>query len=146
MGMRSPLTFTLLGGEIEKVGGPATQKSLLSPCPCTESIRADPLTFTLLGGEIEKVGGSATHKELTCGLWSLEDRHKAQGIHFRFCSVGQGRKMGHAYTGRYKNGACIPNGMMVMSRVVAHAHPSHWANSFGMHAPYFYLRVQLDRM
>ena len=75
--MRSPLTFTLLGGEIEKVGGPATQKSLLSPCPCTESIRADPLTFTLLGGEIEKVGGSATHKELTCGLWSLEYRYKA---------------------------------------------------------------------
>ena len=65
-------------------------------------------------------------------------------------------KMGHAYRmnptrrtssdGKIENGACIPNGMMVMSRVVAHAHPSHWANSFGMHAPYFYLRVQLDRM
>ena len=57
-------------------------------------------------------------------------------------------KMGHAYRmnptrrtssdGKIENGACIPNenGMMVMSREVAHAHPSHWANSFGMHAPF----------
>ena len=43
---------------------------------------ADTLTFIFLGREIEKVRGSATHQELTCGLWSLEYKYKAQGHSF----------------------------------------------------------------
>ena len=32
-----------------------------------------------------------------------------------------------------------------MSRSPAHAHPSHWANSFGMHAPFFSILAKFSK-